>query len=151
MTYAEAVLKLLIHANIVPDSHMTRLPEHQSFLHDLYISGCEQKLANLNLPFEDIIDCLEVVNRELNGAIPSETIAEKKRDIPRDLVYAMSNIIADGLLIYQRWAENDVFDLDTRKQLFKMISHINDAWTQVLAGDVDNLREEIGWSLLSKE
>lgn len=149
MTYIEATLRLLNHANLVSDPQTEEESRHESFLFVLYQAEKDQKPPNLDPLFEDIVVCLEVVNQELNGTIPSQTTTAKDSDISRHLVGAVSGIITGGLYCYQQWVEKDPFDLITRNYLSRIIWCISHAWDQLLAGDIDNLREDVDMALLS--
>ncbi len=61
MTYDEALLRLLNHANL-PDSHTEMLLRDASFIFVLDKVDQERILVDFKPLFEDIIACLEVVN-----------------------------------------------------------------------------------------
>ncbi len=86
---------------------------------------------------EDVIEALETLNLDMNGSIPSQSTT-RKAQFPRDLVYAISEIIR---LTHQsvNGATSDTEREDATRAAWKL----EVAWAAILAGDIDNLRKHI--------
>ncbi|GIW99637.1 MAG: hypothetical protein KatS3mg111_2970 [Pirellulaceae bacterium] len=131
MDYSEACRRLQNHANL-PNSG----PEHESLGLALWrISRGEPPPPNLAALFDDVIECLEIVNVALNGRIPSETPnAMKKDQIDRWLCYSVSCLF--DLFIE---AVNSQKADGRRDVIFGMMRDLSIAWNCVLAGDIDRI------------
>jgi hypothetical protein len=92
---------------------------------------------------EDVINCLEVVNHELNGANTSGPVSVGRAFVPvdRTVSYAISGIISGILLHYRRWQRRNLFGQSIYDSLLNAALKIAYAWDQVLAGDIDDLLE----------
>src|SRR3954467_7389497 len=98
MTYADAVLRLVNHANLPGDE----LPMEESLLGAHWIASQGRPAPDLEPLVIDVIGCLEVVNRELNGPIPSEAIERVRSEgVIGQVAYPIS-LILDGLLEWAR-------------------------------------------------
>ncbi|NQV27795.1 MAG: hypothetical protein HQ518_25885 [Rhodopirellula sp.] len=91
----------------------------------------------------DILDCLEAVNSDWNGAPPSATPFASKT-CGREVCLAVSEILHCG------WAAAGCFELSSvrteemntsQRHLVNVMWHISVAWNAILHGDFDNLRE----------
>ena len=84
--------------------------------------------ADLDEPIADAIAALGEVNVLLNGAVPSRTVGTAANSVPRSLAYAVSEIV--------RMLRQDA-------QASIAAGAIEIAWNAILAGDVDDLSEQI--------
>lgn len=81
----------------------------------------------------DCLGALEKLNHELNGEIPTSGSAHLA-DIPRSLVYSMSEIFR-----MIRECQESAVDPET-EQLFGLeLRRLESGWSAVLAGDVDDI------------
>jgi hypothetical protein len=138
MTYADAVLRLVNHANL-PGGE---LPMEESLLGALWIASQGRPPPDIDPLVNDVIACLEVVNRELNGPIPSETIERVSEGVIVRVAYPIS-LIVDGLLQSNRRTDGTPSGGVNCEGAIEAAFRINFAWCQVLAGDIDDIREEI--------
>ena len=75
----------------------------------------------------DFISALNDYNRELNGPGPSSAVEPKPGAIPRDVAYAVGEVVR----MLREWgADQPAWRVET-------------AWSAVLAGDIDDLREHL--------
>ncbi len=138
MTYAEARLRLANHSNLPSD-----LPKEESFVWALFNATKTGVQPNIEILARNVIACLEVVSRKINGAIPSESsirIDERSGTI-NDVAYSVSGIVASGISYFRQWSLKQRFSTDIRCFLIEAIHRIAFAWDQVLAGDVNDLQE----------
>jgi hypothetical protein len=137
MTYDDARVRLTSHSNLPG----TNLAERDSFVWQLWNAEQTGLAPNLDL-WNDVVSCLEIVNQKWNGPIPSESRPQlQHRQIPADLVYAVSGIISAGLRYHRHWSRTGRFDSSVCASLEECTCKIAYAWDQVLAGDVDDTLE----------
>ena len=142
MTYEEAYAKLLNHANLV-SLDVGNIAEEDSFLFALWKSGKDRTPPAIDNLYADILACLEVVNRHLNGATPSENFGEKANHIDRFLASAMWGITHNGWQYHRRWEAEQVFEPDVVNHLALILWRISCAWGAVLDGDIDSLPDHV--------
>lgn len=138
MTYAEARLRLANHSNLSSD-----LPKEESFIWSLYNATKTGIQPDIEALVRDVIACLEVVNRKINSAIPSESskrIDERSGTI-HDVAYSVSGIVTSGISYLRQWSREQRFSIEARDRLLEAIHRIAFAWDQVLAGDINDLLE----------
>ena len=141
MNFETAKKRLFNHANLPQGP--ADAPDQQSLLFILSDARRSNVApAALSSLRRDVIDCLEVVNRELNGALPSNTFGGKT-EIERDAAYAVSRILHGCWDCFLAWRRNDLFTPEARRELAYCAWSISFAWTAVLAGDIDSLHEEV--------
>ncbi|HJY78730.1 MAG TPA: hypothetical protein VKE95_18965 [Burkholderiales bacterium] len=93
---------------------------------------------------DDIVETLSAINREMNGAVPSETaIADAK--VSRRLAYAVSEL--QRMLRVFRESTN-VNEVQQSARTFERT--IESAWLAVLSGDIDDIREHIAGDLAAE-
>ena len=139
MDYSDALKKLRNHAN----SPGSGLPESESFLFALWQAERQSCIPELRNLFDDILDCLETVNHELNTKQPSENIGGKAEAFPRSLVADVSGILSVSWRNYWQWSSSQQFTESFRTEFAVMLVQIGIAWDAVLAGDIDDIREDI--------
>lgn len=139
MDYLQALQKLRNHANMPG----TNLPESESFLFALWQAGRQLRIPELEPLFDDIIACLEIVNRAVNTEHPSDNIAGKLEALPRSLVGDISFILSDGWHYYRRWSASKQFTESFRTQFGVMLVQLGIAWIAVLDGDIDDIRDHV--------
>jgi hypothetical protein len=139
MTYQEACLRLANHSNLAGE----RLPAEDSFAQVLRNASLLHAPVDLNTLIADIVRCLEVVNREWHGPLPSKSFAQVGVPGIVEVAYAVSGIIVEGLRYLRRWERDRLFGPHERDALAEAVHRVAYAWDQVLAGDVENLLEGI--------
>jgi hypothetical protein len=136
MDYSHALQRLRNHA-IVAGSTFS---ETESFVFALWQAERESRTPDIRILCDDILSCLEVVNRELNTQHPSENISGKAKDLPRFLVADLSAILSVG---WRNASSNLKLSKTFRDELASVLMKIGIAWDAVLAGDIDCIREEV--------
>ena len=97
-------------------------------------NGLKARLAE---SVNDVIDALSEINHQLNGPVPSRsTIADA--NVPRQLVYAISEI----LRFLRKFRETSEATAEQRSAT-RFEREIEIAWSAVLSGDIDDLRQHI--------
>jgi hypothetical protein len=139
MDYSQALERLRNHANAPGSS----LPNNESFLFALCQASQQSRIPVLRDSFDDILACFEAVNLALNTQHPSGTVAGKAEALPRSLVADVSWILSDGWSYFWRWSSSQQFSQSFRTELAVMLVQIGIAWDAVLAGDIDNIREDV--------
>jgi len=86
---------------------------------------------------EDVLRILQALNIEMNGEIPSES-SNREQHFSRALIYAVSETIR-----LVRHSANEAPNDALRNDLDKSARRIEMAWSAVLAGDIDNLKNHI--------
>lgn len=143
-TYEEARLRLRNHAPHPPDEAFSS--ERESFCCMLGRAEREKVPPDVGPLAADVIACLEAVNRERNGPVPSENVGPRDDRVLREVVYAMTGIIAEGVRCHRRWCRTDGFRAEVLDALQDAVCWIAFAWDQVIAGDIDDLAREIEWA-----
>lgn len=137
MNFDDARMRLANHSNFPG----TNLPEQKSFVWQLWRADKTGLAPNLDL-CDDVIACLEIVNCVLNGPFPSESTTRlQHKQLPADVVYAISGIISAGLRFHREWSRNGRIDSSICRSLEDATYRIAYAWEQVLAGDIDDILE----------
>ena len=104
----------------------------------------EQAIVIFDNACEDVVDCLDLVNVEINGPVPSETLAdEKSTHLSRQLVLAVEEIFSKMEVSYERRAEASVKD-----EMRKSIDRVRFWWLCILHGDIDDIWQE--WKLYER-
>ena len=80
---------------------------------------------------EDVLDILSELNVQVNGQAPSEMISGKEENFPRVLVYAVMEIL--------RYLES----LPKGEAANRGHWLVMTAWSAVLAGDIDDIRQHL--------
>jgi hypothetical protein len=139
MEYEEAVNRLSNHSNL-PNTHYS---ENESLIFCLYqAEQCKQE-PSIEHFVEDVINCLDAVNHELNGSNPSGPGSVERASVlvDRQVSYSISGIISGILLYYRRWKRSNLFSCSIQDSLLDAAIKIAYAWDQVLAGDIADLLE----------
>jgi len=147
MDYQQAINRLINHANI---SDKIDLPEEESLVYHLWIStisGMEPTIAPLR---KDVIRCLQEINLQINGSTPSDTITSI-RSVDEELVIIVSDLIHSCIDFYATWTKRGLFDEQTRWELQITAWMISYAWGAILAGDIDDIEQEMNYALEVKE
>lgn len=92
---------------------------------------------NFQKAVTDCLDTLVILNREINGDVPSSSSVWAK-DLPRSLVYAMTEITR-----MIRNSQEQAQDQNDANALSRAVKQLETAWSAVLAGDIDNILEHI--------
>ena len=142
MTYEQAYARLLNHSNLVA-SDAGNLADEESFLFTLWKAEKDKSAPVLNHLYEDILSCLEVVNRDVNGDTPSETTVRDKSQLDRSLVNAMWYITHSGWENHRRWELDGTFERPLRDDLALTLWRISCAFGAVLDGCSDSLAEHV--------
>jgi hypothetical protein len=137
MTYREALVKLRNHANL------TRSEDDQSLLYSLWKADRDGVPPDLSPLVENILACLAVANLELNGSRPSETFDRRHLTVISELAYPVSGLVVVLLKRHRRWAATGRFPPALLDALRDAALRIGLAWNMLLAGDHDDLRNEL--------
>jgi len=146
MDYSHALKKLRNHANSVGSA----LPDDESFLLTLWQAERQSRMPELRSLFDDILSCFVIVNQTLNTQHPSRTIAGKAEALPRSLIADVSSILSHGWSYYWRWTSSEQFTSKFRTEFAAILVQIGIAWDAILAGDIDDIRQEVETEFLAK-
>ena len=140
MDYEQAMRRLSHHANLT-EAEGEGWPSFVGILFEAKLAGV---VPDLREPADDLISCLDVVNRHVNGKTPSESFgAEKERRIDRRLTYAVAAVITSGLEHFLWLVDDSATDASSALALGKNLWRVSCAWEAVLAGDIDSLPEHV--------
>lgn len=132
--FSEVLRRIQNHANL-PGAG----PEDQSLGLALWKMSRGASDEDLDALFDDLIDCLDVVNHALNGEHPSATPNDKKAaTIDRWLCYSMACIFDLHIV-----AAMSPIESEQRESVIKMARQLSSAWSCVLAGDVDGILDAL--------
>jgi hypothetical protein len=94
-----------------------------------------------------ILECLEAINLAANGEAPSERTGPRPNDkVIADAQYWVSTIVSQGLHTLASLRASGRSDAMLQDMLVSAVTAVSDAWTQVLAGDIDGLSKDREWS-----
>ena len=149
MKYETARDKLFNHANFA--TGLSHAPDDESLLWTLWnAQQLKTEPDNLAALTEDIVRCLEIVNKSWNGAIPSETLDVEKK-LERYLVAALHQIIYSCLDYRLEWQEAKLFNAELLHQLSLTAWTISAAWNAVLAGDIDSIMANLDGEKMARK
>lgn len=138
MDYPRAMHKLLLHASRAFDNEPT--PD-ASLTYAIWQYRTQKKGANFIALYRDVLDCLEVVNHQINGTVPSETTQQGAIDAK--LAIAVSAILDDGWNLTASCLLSDEEETETTRLLTLISWAISRAWTCILEGDIDSLSKAV--------
>jgi hypothetical protein len=131
-------------------SHHANLTEAEgegpsSFVGILVEARTAGVVPDLREPTDDLISCLDVVNRHINGETPSACVgADKERRIDRRLIYAVAAAITSGVEHFLWLVDSSSTDISAALAMGKEVWRVSCAsWEAVLAGDIDSLTEHV--------
>lgn len=107
-----------------------------SSIADCTYSG-EDAMSRLEAAVVDCLNALDVLNREINGPIPSAT-SIRAAVLPRNVVYAATEITR-----MLRESGRGARSMRYKKFLDEAVRKIEVGWSAVLAGDIDNILEHV--------
>ena len=139
MDYEQAVNRLWNHSNLPRQFNS----EDESLLFCLYKAERDNQPPSFDHLVEDVIHCLDVVNHELNGANPSKSVGRANDAVEAQVSYPISEIISGILLRYRKWQRGNLFSQSILDSLIGAALKIAYVWDQVLAGDIDDLFEDL--------
>ena len=140
MNYEQALRRLSHHANLTEAEG----EEGSSFVEILFEAKTAGVVPKLREPTEDLIACLDVVNRHVNGETPSASVgAGKERRIDRRLAYAIAAVITSGVEHFLWLVDDSATDDSSALAMGKDLWRVSCAWEAVLAGDIDSLPEHV--------
>jgi hypothetical protein len=142
MKYEQAYARLLNHGNLTGRDPRSAEDE-ESFLFALWKAGRDESVPVLGHLYDDLLSCLEVVNRHVNEEAPSEGKAGRRRPLDNQLINAMWYLLHYGWEQYRRWERAGAFDQATRDGIALTLWRISTAWGAVLDGDIDSLAEHV--------
>jgi hypothetical protein len=138
--YEQALLRLSHHANLTE----AQGEGWSSFVGTLFEAKTAGVVPNLREPADDLIACLDVVNRHVNGETPSASVGgDKERRIDRRLTYAVAAAITSGVERFLWLVGDPATDRSSALAMGKDLWRVSCAWEAVLAGDIDSLPEHI--------
>ena len=140
MDYEQALRRLSHHANLTEAEG----EGWTSFGGTLYEARTAGVVPDLREPTDDLISCLDVVNRHVNGETPSASVgADKERRIDRRLTYAVAAVITSGVEHFLWLVDSSATDTSAALAVGKDVWRVYCAWEAVLAGDIDSLPEHV--------
>ena len=146
MNYQQAINRLINHANI---SEKTDLSEDESLVYHLWTSTRLRRRPIIAPLRRDILHCLQTINIQINGHKPSKTMMPT-RSIDEELVVIISDIIHSCINFCVIWTKKELFDEQTRWELQLTTWMISFAWNAILAGDIDDIEQEIHYALVGE-
>lgn len=139
MNYEEALKRLANHANMPSSDEYS---PSESLVYRLWESERTGTTPQIAEAYSDVITCLEVVNKHLNGAQPSAS-SELPMLLDSSLVYTLAVLLHSGWEYYVRWNRDQRYGPELLRDLALTCWAISCAWCGVLAGDIDSLSEDI--------
>ena len=95
-----------------------------------------------------LLERFEVINRAVNGEVPSLSVRRENASLLMDAGYWVSCIVADGQMTLLRLCEAETPDIrSAADRLTAALFVASHAWSQVYAGDIDDLREDAALAL----
>jgi hypothetical protein len=138
--YEQALLRLSHHANLTEAEG----EGWSSFVGTLFEAKTAGVVPNLREPTDDLIACLEVVNRHVNGETPSASVGtDKERRIDGRLTYAVAAAITSGVEHFLLLVGDSATDASAALAMGRDLWRVSCAWEAVLAGDIDSLPEHV--------
>ena len=138
--YEQALRRLSHHANLTEAEG----EGPSSFVGLLFEARTAGVVPDLREPTEDLISCLDVVNRHINGETPSASVgADKERRIDRRLTYAVAAVITSGVEHFLWSLDDPATDTSSALAMGKDLWRVSCAWEAVVAGDIDSLSEHV--------
>jgi len=101
------------------------------------ISEVARNNGPLSTSLNDLLDTLEQLNLEVNGNDPTD-IESGQSSFPRQLVYAVHELICE-----LRRAPRKDSQSQSREERNAAAWTLEIAWTAILAGDIENIRQHI--------
>jgi hypothetical protein len=140
LSYEQALEKLSHHANLTDAEE----EGWSSFVGALFRAKRVGVISDIREPTEDLISCLDVVNRQINGQTPSASVnGEKYQRIERRAAYAVACTINSGVEYFLWLVDNAAADGSAALAMGQNLWRISCAWEAVLAGDIDSLPEHL--------
>ena len=139
MDYEQALQRLYYHANITEAEGEGWL----SFGRTLFDAKARSEVPDLREQTTDLIACLEVVNRHLNGETPSASVDTGERYIDSRAAYAVSAVISEGIEHLLALVSSPASNQPLVRALGIDVWRLSCAWEAVLAGDIDSLSEHV--------
>jgi hypothetical protein len=94
--------------------------------------------VELDRALADFVNTLSVLNREINGELPSAADSAHLADLPRRLVYSVTEVIAR-----LRECQAQAANLGDRQRFDLAAWRAEAAWSAVLAGDIDDIEKHL--------
>ena len=143
MDYESAKQRLENHANL----DRTGLPIESSLLGVLWLVKKGEVDLDIADLVADILDCLQVVNKEANGPDPDTRAGPSSgQHIVLENAYYVSGIVSQSLGYHRLWSQQQRFSPEQLYALETDVHKIAYAWDQLLASDMSDLLE--GFDLL---
>ena len=137
---SDVIERLRNHANLGSG------PDDDSILYAIFRAERERRVPELGRHVDDIIQCLTVVNTELNGPNPSASeLASRDSELVARATIPISGIL-EGVIDYCARMASEESPTALRSAL-NAAQQICLAWQFVLDGDIDDLSGEIEMNL----
>ena len=126
----------------LPPDDTTQLLYHAGFAREVKLevpslADALRRKASITASVNDVIRLLALLNHEVNGLVPSASIAVGKQNhFSRKLVFAITEII-DLLRDAEKVSDGEI------SRAHRQIAF---AWSSVVAGDIDDIHQEIEWN-----
>lgn len=127
-----ALRRLQNHANLPGHG-----PEQESFVFALFTTERGAASPSQAALTEDVLRCLAVLNSAMNASksVPANSF--------RSAAYSVAAILSSSLEYSRRWRDQGRFDESVLSALDMYAWRIAFAWEQVLAGDIEDLTENL--------
>jgi hypothetical protein len=136
LSYEQALQKLSHHANLIEAEE----EDWSSFVGALFEAKRAGVVSDLREPTDDLICCLDTVNRYVNGKTPSASVnGDEDQPIDRRAAYAVACTISSGAEYFLWLMHNATADISSTLAMGENLWRISCAWEAVLAGDIDSL------------
>jgi flagellin-specific chaperone FliS len=114
-------------------------PNQDSFLGALREAEKNKIAPQLDSLYDNILECLEVVNRHLN---PPDNVRGTEQ-IDRSLLNAMSYLLHRAWQHQHQWRVTRTFPEEVTNHLYRIAWRISCAWCAILDGDITSLKEHV--------
>lgn len=146
MEYHEATSVIFKHAGFTTGVSDQPGP---SLVDELWKLRQGSESMDLSLLIDEIVQCFEVVNHQMNGTLPSESIARETL-IPRRLVAAITTMIIvclETAFELQRQSKDSRLSNTLQTNAWKLVC----AWDAILAGDIDDISNHIRLEQIARQ
>ena len=127
-----ALRRLQNHANLPGHG-----PEEESFVFALFTTDRKAASPSQAALTEDVLRCLAILNSAMNASksVPADSL--------QSAAYSVAAILSSTLEYARRWRDQGRFDVSVLSDLGMFAWRIAFAWEQVLAGDIEDLTENL--------
>ena len=92
--------------------------------------------------FEDVVDCLDLLNTRFNGPEPEDRSGPRPRPVPDEVSYYVARLLTQCLRYHRKWSGDERFSAEFLAEFLRGVHLISHCWESLLASDVSDLRAE---------